>query len=213
MTYALKTPFICDLYEGEYPVNFAGMNPRPYRAIFKASGKFTDGVRRQDYKVEEYVAQCKDLGIKYGLYHFLRPNSIAEQAELFLTVIDKVGLGNMPPTVDVEIDPQKVNVGFATWQLHVKTFLDIVEGALLVKPIIYTNQYYWKFLGAPPVWTDEYPLWMAWYTTPASPDLYSAPPRDRWLTRPAPRPSPPSPPAPALSEQLPDRTVSVFFGP
>ncbi|MGE5072135.1 MAG: hypothetical protein ACM3MF_01790, partial [Anaerolineae bacterium] len=58
--YQLKLPFGCDVYEGDAPVNWAGMEPKPLRAMLKASGKFSDGVRRQDHEVENYVAQCRD---------------------------------------------------------------------------------------------------------------------------------------------------------
>ena len=160
--YLLKIPYICDVYEKEAPIDWAGMDPKPYRAILKASGKFSDGVRRQDHEVENYVAQCKDLGIRYGLYHFLRQGSISEQAQLFRDVWEKVGGADMPPIVDVEIElpkPKKNKdkklIG-EDWAHQIKVWLDTVEDWAGQKPIIYTNQKYWiktfDRFGNPPAW-------------------------------------------------------------
>jgi len=169
-SYQLKLPFLCDVYEGDAPVAWAAMDPKPDRAILKASGKFSDGVRRQDHEVENYIAQCRALSIPYGLYHFLRPHNIAEQAQLFQSVWDKVGGADMPPILDVEVDiklMKKKKVNGETWAFHIKTWLDLVEASSGHKPIIYTSQRYWTFTfdrqGNPPAWTDEYPLWVSWY--------------------------------------------------
>ena len=167
--FQLKMPFVCDVYEGDAPVNWTEMDPKPVRAILKASGKFLDEVRREDSQVDNYVAQCKDLEIRYGLYHNLRPNNIAEQAQLFQTVWNRVGGADMPPILDVEVDlatVKKKPVNRETWASHIKTCLDLVEAWSGHKPIIYTSQHYWTFTfdrhGNPPAWTDEYPLWVAW---------------------------------------------------
>ena len=181
--YQLKTPYICDVYEKEAPINWAGMEPKPYRAIFKASGKFSDGVRRQDHEVENYVAQCKQLGIRYGLYHFLRPNNIAEQAQLYWSVWNKVGGADMPPIVDVEIilkeQRKKDRIKSHEWAYHIKVWLGLLESWSGYKPIIYTSQLYWPQtydqLGNPPSWADEYPLWVAWYPYPEYVDANTRP--------------------------------------
>ncbi|NDI27418.1 MAG: hypothetical protein EBY73_07085 [Burkholderiaceae bacterium] len=50
------------------------------------------------------MAQCKMAGIRYGLYHFLTPNGIAEQAALFLSQWNKANGADLAPIVDVEVD-------------------------------------------------------------------------------------------------------------
>lgn len=178
----LKTPYSYDFYEGEYPVNFEAMKDAPPPVLwFKASGKFSDGVRREDYKVREYVAVCKSLSWRYGLYHLLRPNNITEQAQLFCSVWDAVGGSPVRPVVDVEVDPRLVGITFSIWQSQIKTYLDLVEQHTGKIPIIYTSQYFWSMAysnGVPPNWTNRYPLWMAWY--PDFPDNYSSPPVSKW---------------------------------
>lgn len=182
--YQLKLPFACDVYEGDAPVNWAGMQPQPLRAILKASGKFSDGVRRPDKEVANFVLQCKGLGIRYGLYHFLRPHNIAEQAQLFQSVWNNVGGADMPPILDVEIDItqlKKKPLNRETWAFQIKTWLDMVEVATGHKPIIYTSQHYWTFTidrhGDPPAWTDAYPLWVAWPPDAEFVDTNPVPPK------------------------------------
>jgi lysozyme len=180
----LKQPVIYDVYEGEAPIKWEQMNPKPLRAILRASIQFPGTrTRREDYEVVNYVAQCRDNGIKYGLYHFLSPNGIAEQAALFLGVWNKCGGADMVPIVDVEIDlntQYKGTIGNAVWQGHIKTFLDLLSAGTGKTPMIYTSAKYWAFVMTrsglsmvPPVWTSSYPLWVAGY--PYEPDLYSAP--------------------------------------
>ncbi|MGE5073455.1 MAG: GH25 family lysozyme, partial [Anaerolineae bacterium] len=144
----------------------------------------SDGVRRQDHEVENYVAQCRDLGIRYGLYHFLRPHSIAEQAQLFLSVWNALGGASMPPILDVEVDItqlRKKPLNRETWAFQIKTWLDMVETATGHKPMIYTSQRYWTYTfdrqGNPPAWTDQYPLWLAWYPDREFVDTNVEPPR------------------------------------
>jgi GH25 family lysozyme M1 (1,4-beta-N-acetylmuramidase) len=169
-----KGSVIVDIYEGEYPVDLAGL--MPFLTICRASAKFYDDYRREDRKVDDYVAECKQLGLRYGLYHFLLPNDITPQAELFLEVWNKLDGAHCRPIVDVECDPRKWDVGFSTWASHIKTWCDIVENEIDLKPIIYTSLYYWGYTGAPS-WASEYDLWAAWY--PYYPNNFDSLPSDR----------------------------------
>ena len=162
--YKLKTPTIVDFYEGEYPVNIQPV----YRAVLKASGKFYDGVRREDKRVREYVQLCKDRGQAYGLYHFMLPNNIAEQMDLFLNISSQVGMGQMPLTLDVECNPADYGLSRLQWGNQIKTALDLVEEGTGLKSIIYTNLNFWSMVD---VWgwnVNDYPLWAAQYPRPAT---------------------------------------------
>lgn len=184
----LKSNTIYDVYENEYPVKIEQMtNPKPLAVIARASWqRLGSRVRGVDTKALEYVAQCKAAGIKYGLYHFLTPNGIAEQAALFLDQWSKAGGSDLAPIVDVEVDLPKYYIGTASigqqvWQNHVKTFLDLISAGTGKTPIIYTNKYYWGFTYTrnallqlvPPTWTADYPLWVAQY--PYQPDEQAEP--------------------------------------
>jgi len=194
----LKNNTIYDIYGGEFPVNIQAMtNPKPLALIIKASEQ-SKGTRTRfaDPHVYDYVEQCKATGIKYGLYHFLSPNGIAEQAALFISIWNKCGGANLVPIVDVEVDLNQYypkldakgkpisgtsTIGNAVWQSHVKTFIDLVAAGTGRTPMIYTNKNYWAFvmtknlLGTliPPTWTADYPLWVAQY--PDQPDSAAAP--------------------------------------
>jgi GH25 family lysozyme M1 (1,4-beta-N-acetylmuramidase) len=186
----IKRNLIYDIYQEEYPVKFESMtDPKPLAVIMKASGQILGGrSRSQDTRVLEYVNQCKTLGIPHGLYHFLTPNGIKEQADLFLSIWDKCGGSVLPPMVDVEVDlnkfyPDKAGgsiIGNQVWQDHVKLFLDLVETGTGKKCMIYTSQKYWAFVMTrvgknmvPPLWTSQYLLWVASY--PDFPKETSAP--------------------------------------
>jgi len=158
--YALKQPIIVDFYEGEYPVYY----PPVYRTVFKASGKFYDGFKRQDKKVEEYVNIAKDKGQQYGLYHFLLPNDVTQQIDLFLNVVSKMGMGHMPVTLDVECNTiSEFGVSRKEWGHQIKVFLDAIEKETKIVPTIYSNIYYWGFVDYTGWNPDYYPLWAAQY--------------------------------------------------
>lgn len=173
--YAMKTPAIVDFYQGEHPVNWKPV----YRAILKASGKFFNGTIGQDTKVEEFVAQCKANKQAYGLYHFLLPNDITPQMNLFLSVINKVGQGNMPVCIDVECNPADYGISKLVWRGQIKVALDILEKALGYKPMIYTSKNFWDYTldasGNPAGWEKYYPLWVAQYPYAQYVDSWKAP--------------------------------------
>ena len=169
-----KQPLAVDVYQGEYPVDLA--NLKPYLCIFRASAQFSDHNRAEDSRAKDYSDLCKSLGIKRGMYHFLRPNGITEQADLFLSVWDKLGGAELRPVVDVEVDPETAGVGRGTWAHHIKTFIDLVQEHTGLSPIIYTSLYFWEFTNHPG-WASDYDLWAAWY--PYEPDNYSSLPANR----------------------------------
>lgn len=163
-SFTLKEPMGYDLYEGEWSATW--QPEKGYRAIFRASAKFYDGIIREDKRVAQYVQRCNDAGQKYGLYHFLMPDDIDKQAGVFLNTASRIGLGHMPLIVDVEIYPANFGISISTWQKQVKTFLDIVQSYTGETPMIYTSREYWKYVSinnSPPPWTNNYPLWVAWY--------------------------------------------------
>jgi len=172
--YALKSPAIYDFYEEEYPLDWDAIKATaPLRLAFQATfgrhGRHGDD--KPDRKVKQYVDEAKANGVKYGLYHFLKPNSINEQADFYLNTIQSLGgFGDMEPIVDVEHEPSRKDknaVNGAQWAGQIKAWLDLVETASGKKPMIYTSAKFWAFTfdrqGKPPVWTPDYRLWTAGY--------------------------------------------------
>jgi GH25 family lysozyme M1 (1,4-beta-N-acetylmuramidase) len=189
----LKKPIIYDFSSWEDNIQWDQIKAQdPLAVIMRASYQSLGArTRYEDVKAFEYMKACKDREIRTGLYHFLTPNGIAEQAALFISVWNKCGGAEVDPIVDVEVDlvrsyPHATrrgesSIGQAVWQGHVKTFIDLIATGTGRTPIIYTSENFWKFVMTknsllqlvPPTWTADYPLWVAQY--PLSPDTASQP--------------------------------------
>ena len=172
--YALKSPAIFDFYEDEYPVDWEAIKAaNPLRVAFQATlgrhGRHGDD--KPDRKVQQFINEAKANSVKYGLYHFLTPNSITEQANFYLTTVASLGgFADMEPIVDIEYEPNRKDksaLNGSQWASQIKTWLDIVENSSGKKPMIYTSAKFWGFThdrdGKPPVWTSNYRLWTAGY--------------------------------------------------
>lgn len=188
----LKEPKIYDYSSFEANIDWIRMGlDKPLANFFRASWqKIGTRERGIDTTAADYSARSRDLGSKVGIYHFLTPQGIAEQAALFLGQWNKIK-PDLAPAIDVEIDlglsgyyvstRSGGSISNATWQSHVKTFIDLIAAGTGRTPMIYTNKNYWSFvctknvLGqfVPPSWTKDYPLWLGWY--PDLPDNFSAP--------------------------------------
>lgn len=108
----------------------------------------------------------KSAGITRGAYHFFRPGVPADlQAWNFLSTVT-LEHGDLPPVLDVEVTD-----GYPDAKLTqgVKTWLDIVENAYKVKPIVYSNQkFYNRYLAED---FSDFPIWIARYTDSWEPSL------------------------------------------
>lgn len=100
----------------------------------------------------------RDAGIARGTYHFfVTADDATQQAELFLRTVGSLESGDLPPVLDVEA--QSGTGGNLV--KGVQTWLDLVEGQLGRKPIIYTGPSFWNQnltsgFGSYPLWVAEY---------------------------------------------------------
>lgn len=109
-------------------------------------------------------AAMKAAGIQRGAYHFFQPaSSIQGQIDLFLKTV-KLEPGDLPPVLDIE-----TTGGLTATQLcdRAAIWLEAVEKATLMRPIIYTYPGFWDNLGTTRF--ADYPLWIAHYTTAEEP--------------------------------------------
>ncbi|MEG4839664.1 GH25 family lysozyme [Microcoleus sp. B9-D4] len=109
-------------------------------------------------------AAMKAAGIQRGAYHFFQPaSSIQGQIDLFLKTV-KLEPGDLPPVLDVEttgdLSVDQLCDRAAIW-------LEAVEKATLMRPIIYTYPAFWDNLGTKRF--ADYPLWIAHYTNAEEP--------------------------------------------
>jgi len=136
--------------------------------------KATEGDSYSDPSFAANWSGAKAAGLLRGAYHFFRANVDAKkQAARFIDQLKSVNdNGELSPVLDLETnDGQKKDKIIE----RAKAWLDLVEGAFSKKPIIYSAQYFLQDYfseagGGPPVWTKDYPLWLAQYPNNYSED-------------------------------------------
>jgi len=123
-----------------------------------AFAKATEGVTLLDSEFATNWAGMKAAGLLRGAYHFFEPNDDAgQQATFFLDTV-QLESGDLPPVLDVET---AAATGADLWQ-GVQTWLDQVETATGVRPILYLNKSFANE-NAAPASLAAYPLWLAQY--------------------------------------------------
>jgi lysozyme len=123
-----------------------------------AFAKATEGITLLDSEFATNWAAMKAAGILRGAYHFFEPGDDAgQQATFFLSTV-QFESGDLPPVLDVETAPA---AGEDLWR-GVQTWLDQVETATGMRPILYLNSSFANENGAPAS-LAAYPLWLAQY--------------------------------------------------
>ncbi|MCC3405388.1 MAG: peptidoglycan-binding protein [Microcoleus sp. PH2017_10_PVI_O_A] len=132
--------------------------------ILFAFVKSTEGATLVSQTFARNWTGMKAAGIQRGAYHFFRPaSSIQGQIDLFLKTV-KLEAGDLPAVLDVE-----TTGGLSGDELcdRATTWLEAVEKATLMRPIIYTYPGFWDNLGTQRL--ADYPLWIAHYTSAEEP--------------------------------------------
>ncbi len=129
--------------------------------------KATEGLGSTDKQFKRNWAQAKQQGIPRGAYHFfLATKDGKTQAKNFIKNV-QLQPGDLPPVLDIE---QLYGVSPKLMQQRIKDWLQMVEAAYHVKPIIYSNaDFYNRNLGAA---FNKYPLWVAHYFENNQPRVY-----------------------------------------
>jgi MYXO-CTERM domain-containing protein len=104
--------------------------------------------------------RAKEVGILRGAYQRFHPDEdVLGQADLFLSKLGPFQAGDLPPVLDVEDADGQTATQIAA---KVRQWVEYVEQKLGVRPIIYTNFYFWRdSVGGADF--SEYPLWIANY--------------------------------------------------
>lgn len=123
--------------------------------------RVSDGKNTIDAKFESNWAGAKAQGIVVGAYQFFRPSQDPiVQADILLDKMGTLQPGDLPPVIDVEDNGGMSSSAVAA---AVKKWIDHVEAATGVKPIVYTGRYFWQDYVKSTAWSD-YNLWIAHYT-------------------------------------------------
>lgn len=128
--------------------------------------KATEGGSHVDSRFRQNWLKAGENEIPKGAYHFFIPGRDAQrQAKNFIQIVN-LKKGDLPPVLDVEIEGRST---IKEMRENVKTWLDEVEKAFGVKPLIYTNiHFYKKYFNEG---FEEYPLWIAHYLEPDKPRI------------------------------------------
>ncbi|MEM9022809.1 MAG: glycoside hydrolase family 25 protein [Bacteroidota bacterium] len=128
-------------------------------AFAKATGGLTD----TDPEFSTNWSNMKAAGIIRGAYHFYYAADDPEkQADHFLSAITQLQPGDLPPVLDLEEGGVSGTVDKAAYASGVFTWLQKVEKAVGLKPIIYTDpNFSSEYLTDPKF--GNYPLWLAEY--------------------------------------------------
>jgi GH25 family lysozyme M1 (1,4-beta-N-acetylmuramidase) len=106
-----------------------------------AIAKATEGINFKDDRYDRNKVAAMGQGIKFGAYHFARPeNNAVTEADWF---IDNAGYehGMIIPTLDLERTGGLGPTALTNW---VKAWLQRVDQRLGVKPMIYMSPSFWR---------------------------------------------------------------------
>jgi lysozyme len=117
--------------------------------------KATEAIDSVDRNFDQNIREARRRRIPVGAYHWLHPRlHVGQQADLFINTV-KNFIGLLPPVVCLETHRANMN----EMEKNVLTFLDYIEKALSIKPIIYTSDSYWKTYLPKAKWGCNYLLW------------------------------------------------------
>jgi GH25 family lysozyme M1 (1,4-beta-N-acetylmuramidase) len=98
---------------------------------------------REDAMFPSNAARMASAGIKRMSYGWFDPRfkvcPPVDQAKSFLASVQKNGVGELGPMIDIEDAPAAGIYSFVGVGQYIKQWLDTVEAGLKVKPRIYTN--------------------------------------------------------------------------
>ena len=128
--------------------------------------KCTEATGFTDSKFIAHYAAASTF--KRGPYHFFRNAANPEDQAAYFRATAGERLGELPPMVDLE-DTASVKLG----ELPARALrcLKEVERLFGKKPVIYSAAWWWNPWMGNVAWANDYPLWVANYTTAAAPLL------------------------------------------
>lgn len=133
--------------------------------------RVSDGIATLDEKFVPNWVGAGAQGIPRGVYQFFRPHrDPIAQADIVIDHLLEHGVGELPPVIDVEATNDQTPETIAR---NVGLWIDRVESALGVTPIIYTGRYFWNDNVRSSAYSS-YPLWIAHYTSAACPNIPDA---------------------------------------
>ena len=134
------------------------------------------GTRTSDRTYQANRSGAGAAGLTVGSYHYANPdaapNDAASEAAWFLRDAT-IASGDLLPVLDLEVSNGLGSAALIAWT---QTWLEAVERATGVKPVIYTTPIFWTRAMAGSDWfaRNGYRLWIAHWTSAASPTVPAA---------------------------------------
>ncbi|MBK6922658.1 MAG: hypothetical protein IPH07_35035 [Deltaproteobacteria bacterium] len=123
--------------------------------------RVSHGLNTFDQFFDANWSKARAAGLRVGVYQYFEPGQNAEaQADLLLEHMGPLQPGDLPPVIDVESHGGLSSTAVAA---AVTKWVNRVEAATGVKPIIYTGRFFWQDYVKSSAFAD-YPLWIAHYT-------------------------------------------------
>ncbi len=127
--------------------------------------RVSDGLTYYDSQFQSNWVGAANAGLYRGAYQYFRPaQDPVDQANLLIDEINLLGglqAGDLPPVIDVETDD---NLSAAAVVNGIQLWLDQVESAFGVPPIIYTSSWAWSSYAGSSTQFTAYPMWAASWT-------------------------------------------------
>jgi lysozyme len=172
---------VCPGANSQYGIDVSEYQGNINWSSVKAAGKsfaiirVSDGTGHLDSYFSQNWSGAKSAGLIRGVYQFFEPGEDAvAQANLVLSHMGAFGPGDLPPMIDVEVTGGQ---SAATITSKVHQWVNTIQSATGVKPLIYTGGWFWN----PDVQTGDfasYPLVDSYYCSNCCPDIAS--PWTKW---------------------------------
>jgi lysozyme len=171
-----------DVNASDGPVNFASVAASGVKFVY---AKATQGDYDTDPSYSTNDTQAKAAGLAFGAFAVFDPTlDPTTQADYFLNVA-RVAAGDLIPAVDVASDanggPEDNGGGVSTavFTSRLQTWLNVVQSALGVRPLIFGDTSQWDTsTGSDTAFGSAgYPLWIAYFGADTPPPL-----PDGWTT-------------------------------
>lgn len=162
----MPKPLVIDL--SHYQVIPKDLHAARASGIVGVIHKATEGLRVRDAKAAARFALAREAGMLWGIYHFLRPDNIVDQAKRFLAQTDIIDDDTLL-CLDFEVK--------GVTGEEVLEFLQYVEKNSGQKPVLYSGSYLKEIGGASKTRElADYRLWIPQYnkTGPTLPKGYKS---------------------------------------
>lgn len=124
----------------------------------------------KDKRYKSNRAGCAANDIPSGGYHFFRPHApVSNQVKNFVSMVGAMQEGELPPVLDLEVPESWRNLSLKQRLNITRAWLNGVENALGVKPIIYLSSSFAGDVLGSDKFLANYVLWLAHYTKAANP--------------------------------------------